>query len=67
MIVDSYRQQTATNGVSGVLTRVGVLRTIKGARVSIVPGMKVILIFRLVALQGKYAFRKQNAYAFIDL
>ena len=43
-----------------------VLRIIKGARVSIVPGIKIILVLRLVASQGKYAFRKQNAYLFID-
>ena len=56
-----------SHGVSGVLTRVRVLRIIKGARVSIVPRIKIILVFRLVASQGKYAFRKQNAYLFIDL
>ena len=55
------------NNISGALTRVQVLRTIKGVRVSIVPGIKVILIFRLVASQGKYAFKKQSAYLFIDL
>ena len=54
-------------GISGVLTRVRVLRIIKGARVSIVPVIKIILVFRLVASQGKYAFRKQNAYLFFDL
>jgi len=46
---------------------VRVLRTIKGARVSIVPGMKIILVFRLVASVGKHVFRKRNAYLCIDL
>ena len=32
-------------------------QTIKGAHVSIVPGIKIILVFRLVTSQGKYAFR----------
>ena len=38
----------------------------EGAHVSIVLATKVILIFSLVALLGKYAFRIQNQYLFID-
>ena len=38
----------------------------EGTRVSIVLAMKVILIFSLVASLGKYAFRIQNPYLFID-
>ena len=52
--------------VSGALTRVRVSRTIKGARVSIVPEMKIILVFRLVASLGKYALEnKMRIYALI--
>ena len=43
-----------------------VLRTMKGAHVSIVLATKVILVFSLVASLGKYAFRIQNPYLFID-
>ena len=43
-----------------------VLWTIKGARASVVPGMKVTFVFRLVASLGKHAFRKRNGYPFID-
>ena len=38
-----------------------VLRTMEGARVSIVLAMKVILVFSLVASLGKYTFRIQNS------
>ena len=41
----------------------------EGPRGSIVPAMKVILVFSLVASLGKYAFRIQNPhllYNFID-
>ena len=58
---------STVSGQPGKVTRVRILRTIEGARVSIVPWIKIILVFRLVASQGKYAFRKQNAYLFIDL
>ena len=54
-----HRQWTPRNRVSGALTRVRVSRTIKGARVSIVPGMKIILVFRLVASLGKYALENE--------
>ena len=43
-----------------------VLRTKDGARVYYFQVMKVIFVFSLVASVGKYAFRKQNAYLFID-
>ena len=43
-----------------------VLRTMEGVRVSIVLATKVILIFSLVASLGKYVFRIQNPYLFID-
>ena len=43
-----------------------ILRTTEGAHVSIVLAMKVILVFSLVALLGKYALRIQNPYLFID-
>ena len=39
----------------------------KEAHVSIVPEMKIILVFRLVASLVKYVFRKQNMHLFIDL
>ena len=54
-----YRQRTPRNRVSGALTRVHISRTIKGARVSIVPEMKIILVFRLVASLGKYALENE--------
>ena len=61
-----YRQWTPRNRVSGALTRVRVLRTIKGACVSIVPGMKIILVIRLVASLGKYALaNKMRIYVLI--
>ena len=37
-----------------------ILRTIKGAHVSIVPAMKIMPVFRLVASLGKYTFRIQK-------
>ena len=41
-------------------------RTIKGARVSIVPEMKTILVFKLVASLGKYALENEmRIYALI--
>ena len=62
-----YRQRTPRNPVSGALTRVRVSRTIKGARVSIVPEMKIILVFRLVASLGKYALEnKMRIYALMQ-
>ena len=51
---------------SGGHVRVHVLSTQKGANVFIVPVAKMMFIFRLVASLGKYAFRKRNAYLFID-
>ena len=43
-----------------------VVRTMERTHVSIVLATKVILVFSLVASLGKYAFRIQNPYLFID-
>ena len=52
--------------VSHAFRHLCILRTMEGASVSIVLGMNVILVFSLVALLGKYAFKIQNPYLFID-
>ena len=52
--------------VSRAFRHLSILRTMEGACVSIVLATKVIPVFSLVALLGKYAFRIQNSYLFID-
>ena len=42
------------------------LRTAKAVYVLIVLATMIILVFRLVASLGKYAFRIQNTYLFTD-
>ena len=56
---------SARRHVSDAHTRVRVLRTIKGARVSSVPGMKIILVFRLVALVNMRLENEMHIYLFI--
>ena len=57
---------SARRRVSCVHKHVCVLRTKDGAHVSIILAMKVIFVLSRVASLGKYAFRIQKPYLFID-
>ena len=56
----------ARRRVSCAHRRVRVLRTMKGARAPLFQPWRCILVFRLVATLGKYAFRIQNAFLLVD-
>jgi len=57
---------SARRFISHAHKRMRVLRTKDGAHVSIILATKVIVVISLVASLGKYVFRIQNPYLFID-